>query len=45
LSLTWRQGTVTRSALIPWHEGLRYPRLRRIDGTPAILDDILKPRD
>ncbi|RKH45960.1 M61 family peptidase [Corallococcus sicarius] len=45
LRLSWRQGTATRSALIPWHEGLRYPRLRRVEGTPAILDEILAPRD
>ncbi|TNV61718.1 M61 family metallopeptidase [Corallococcus exiguus] len=45
LRLSWRQGTATRSALIPWHEGLRYPRLRRVEGTPALLDEILAPRD
>ena len=26
---------------IDYHGGLRYPRLERIDGTPALLDDIL----
>ncbi|RYZ44065.1 MAG: M61 family peptidase [Myxococcaceae bacterium] len=45
LRLSWRQGSATRSAPIPWHGGLRYPRLRRVEGTPALLDDILKPRD
>ena len=30
-------GTVT----VDWHGGLRYPRLERIPGTPARLDDIL----
>ncbi|NOK18171.1 M61 family metallopeptidase [Corallococcus carmarthensis] len=45
LRLSWRQGSATRSALIPWQQGLRYPRLRRVEGTPARLDAILKPRE
>jgi predicted metalloprotease with PDZ domain len=28
-----------------YHEGLRYPRLERIQGMPARLDDILTPRN
>ena len=28
---------------IDYHDGLRYPHLERVDGTPDRLDDILKP--
>lgn len=28
---------------IDYHEGERYPALERVDGTPAYLDDIIKP--
>jgi predicted metalloprotease with PDZ domain len=28
---------------LDYHEGLRYPHLERVDGTPDRLDDILKP--
>ena len=31
------------TADIDYHEGPRYPRLERIEGTPATLDDITKP--
>ena len=30
-----------KTVKIDYHGGLRYPRLERIDGTPALLDDIL----
>ena len=26
-----------------YHEGEKYPALQRIEGTPAVLDDIIKP--
>jgi predicted metalloprotease with PDZ domain len=29
---------------VPYRGGLRYPRLERIPGTPALLDDLLAPR-
>jgi len=29
---------------IDYHDGERYPVLERVDGTPAYLDDITKPR-
>ncbi|MDR3738591.1 MAG: PDZ domain-containing protein [Terracidiphilus sp.] len=32
-----------RTAQIDYHDGERYPALERIDGTPAYLDDIIKP--
>jgi hypothetical protein len=28
---------------LDYHDGLRYPHLERVDGTPDRLDDILKP--
>ena len=28
---------------IDYHDGERYPALQRVDGTPAYLDDIIKP--
>jgi predicted metalloprotease with PDZ domain len=28
---------------LDYHDGLRYPHLERVDGTPDLLDDILKP--
>ena len=32
-----------RSAQIDYHNGLRYPALERVNGTPDYLDDITKP--
>ena len=32
-----------KSVALDYHGGLRYPHLERVDGTPARLDDILKP--
>jgi hypothetical protein len=26
-----------------YHDGERYPTLQRVEGTPAYLDDIVKP--
>jgi predicted metalloprotease with PDZ domain len=34
-----------RTVHIDYHDGLRYPRLERIEGTPARLDEILGPRN
>jgi len=28
---------------IDYHDGERYPALERVEGTPAYLDDIIKP--
>ena len=39
-----KQGDLYRSVRIDYHGGLRYPRLERIAGTPALLDQILAPR-
>jgi predicted metalloprotease with PDZ domain len=35
--------TFVTTADIDYHDGERYPRLVRVDGTPAYLDDITKP--
>jgi len=32
-----------RSVDVDYHDGERYPTLQRIEGTPALLDDITKP--
>jgi hypothetical protein len=31
------------NAQIDYHDGERYPALERVNGTPAYLDDIIKP--
>ena len=30
---------------VDYHDGLRFPHIERVDGTPDRLDDILKPDD
>jgi hypothetical protein len=32
-----------KTVSLDYHGGLRIPHLERVDGTPARLDDILKP--
>ncbi len=44
IELLIRNGDRFRTLRIDYRGGLRYPRLERIDGTPARLDAILKPR-
>jgi len=44
VELLIKQGEIYRTIRIDYHGGLRYPRLQRINGTPALLDDILEPR-
>ena len=44
VELLIKQGDVYRSIRLDYHGGLRYPRLERINGTRALLDDILAPR-
>lgn len=34
-----------RTVRFDYHDGLRYPRLERVQGVPARLDDILSPRN
>jgi len=44
VELLVKQGDLYRTVRIDYREGLRYPHLERIGGTPARLDDILASR-
>ena len=44
LVMVVKRGDEFRTLSIPYHDGMRYPRLERIEGTPDRLDDILSPR-
>ena len=44
LSLLLKNGDRYRTVAFDYHDGLRYPRLERIPGTPDRLGDILSPR-
>ena len=44
IRLTIKNGDRFRTLDIPYHDGLRYPRLERVPGTPDRLGDILAPR-
>ncbi len=44
IELIVRSGERYRTVKLDYHDGLRYPRLERIAGTPARLDDILAAR-
>ncbi len=43
IHLITQADTFVTTADVDYHDGPRYPRLERIDGTPALLDDITKP--
>jgi predicted metalloprotease with PDZ domain len=43
IHLILQSDTFVTTANIDYHDGERYPRLVRVDGTPAYLDDITKP--
>ena len=43
IHLITQSDTFLGVADIDYHDGMRYPRLERIEGTPAYLDDITKP--
>jgi hypothetical protein len=32
-----------RTVRLDYHDGEKYPRLERVEGTPDLLDDIIKP--
>jgi len=44
VELLVKQGDLYRTVRLDYHGGLRYPRLERINGTRALLDDILERR-
>jgi hypothetical protein len=39
-----KDGDQYRTVAFDYHDGLRYPHLERIEGTPDRLGDILTPR-
>ena len=43
IHLLLQTDTFVSEANIDYHDGERYPRLVRVDGTPDLLDDITKP--
>jgi predicted metalloprotease with PDZ domain len=45
IALLVKDKDLFRTVSIDYHEGLRYPRLERVAGAPARLDDILAPRN
>ena len=44
VTLIVKDGDQYRTVAFDYHDGLRYPRLERIVGTPDRLGDILTPR-
>jgi predicted metalloprotease with PDZ domain len=44
IQLLVKKDDVYTTVLIPYYDGLRYPHLERVAGTPALLDDILAPK-
>ena len=44
ISLLLKNGDRYRTVVFDYHDGLRYPRLERIPGTPDRIGDILSPR-
>ena len=44
INLLLKNGDRYRTVAFDYHDGLRYPRLERIPGTPDRLGDILSPR-
>jgi predicted metalloprotease with PDZ domain len=45
IELLIKNGDHYRTMHIDYHDGLRYPHLERVDGTPARLDEIFSPRN
>ncbi len=43
LLLVFRRGDQYQTISLPYFDGLRYPSLQRVEGTPGRLDDILAP--
>lgn len=44
IELLVKDGEEYKTARIDYHDGLKYPHLERIAGTPDRLDTILAPR-
>ncbi len=43
LQLVFERGDQLQTIQLDYHDGLRYPSLQRVEGTPARFDDILAP--
>ena len=43
MQLQFRNGQEYKTVSMPYYDGMRYPSLQRIDGTPDRLDDIFAP--
>lgn len=43
LQLQFREGKRYKTIAVPYYEGMRYPSLQRVDGTPDRLDAIFAP--
>jgi predicted metalloprotease with PDZ domain len=43
IHLTIQSDTFVSTVDLDYHDGERYPALERVEGTPAYLDDIIKP--
>lgn len=43
IQLLIKKGNLYQTVALDYHDGLKYPRLERIDGTPDRLDAILQP--
>lgn len=43
MQLQFKRGDYYKIIALPYFDGLRYPSLQRVDGTPDRLDEILAP--
>ncbi|MES2220907.1 MAG: peptidase M61, partial [Acidobacteriota bacterium] len=43
LQLQFREGKQFKTIALPYYDGMRYPSLQRVEGTPDRLDDIFAP--
>ena len=43
LQLQFRDGKQYKTIPLPYYDGMRYPSLQRVEGTPDRLDDIFAP--
>ncbi len=43
LQLQFRQRDQYTTIALPYYEGIRYPSLQRVEGTPDRIDEILAP--
>jgi len=41
ITLLVKKNDAYHTISIPYHDGLRYPHLERVQGTPALLDELI----